>query len=333
MKIIVLTPIRNEEWILDLFLQTCSMFADHIIIADQNSTDRSVEIALKYQKVVLIRNENLNFNEAERQKLLISKARELYGLGHFLLALDADEIIAANSLNVKGWKVIERASVGTVFFFDKPTPLYNLTKALRYKDGFPLGFKDDGSEHIPSLIHSIRIPTPANANKIMIQDIVFVHLCFIRPNIQFSKNRYYCVLESISNCRKVRIRRKMYSFYKPNDYAIGDMGPIEPLWCKAYQDQQILVKHFIEEPYHYMDFEVLKIFKQYGEKKFYNDPIWKFDWEKCRKEAINLNIEGIPCRPIERPSLLRIYILDLVFTIIIKTSTYIRKIQKSLCLR
>lgn len=332
MKIIVLTPIRNEEWILNSFLQTCSMFADHIIIADQNSTDRSVEIALKYQKVVLIRNENLNFNEAERQQLLIAKARELFGLGHFLIALDADEIIAANSINAKGWNTIKQAAVGTVFLFDKPTPLYNLPKALRYKEGFPLGFKDDGTEHTPSLIHSTRIPTPLNAVTIMIKDIVFLHLCFIRPNIQFSKNRYYCVLESINKVRKIRNRRKMYSFYTPNDYAVGSMGPIDPLWYKAYKKHHILIKNFNMEPYYYMDFEVLKIFKQYGEKKFYNDPIWKFDWEKCRKEAINLNIEGIPSTPIKRPSMLRIYIVDLIFDTIIKTTTYIRKLQKSLCL-
>lgn len=34
-----LTPVRNEVWILDRFLKAASFWADHIIIADQMSTD------------------------------------------------------------------------------------------------------------------------------------------------------------------------------------------------------------------------------------------------------------------------------------------------------
>ena len=41
-KIIVVTPIKNEDWILDRFLSVTSQFADLIIIADQNSTDKSM---------------------------------------------------------------------------------------------------------------------------------------------------------------------------------------------------------------------------------------------------------------------------------------------------
>lgn len=326
MKTIVLTPIRNEEWILDQFLQTCSMFADHIIIADQNSTDRSIEIASKYEKVILISNKSANFNEAERQKILISKARELFGLGNFLLALDADEIISADSINAKGWKTIEYAAMGTVFLFDKPTPLFDLPKALRYKNGFPLGFKDDGSEHNPSLIHSTRIPTPNHSVSVLIKDIMFMHLCFVRPNIQFSKNRYYCVLENVNKVRGIRLRRLMYSFYKPNDYAKGDIETINPLWYKDYDNKQISLRNFKEEPYYYMDFEVLKFFKQYGEKKFYNEPIWNFDWEKCRLEAIKRNIYGIPTKEIKGPSLLQKYIVDFTFDVLIKITIFGRKI-------
>ena len=326
MKIIVLTPVRNEEWILDQFLQTCSMFADHIIIADQNSTDRSAEIAAKYEKVIVIQNDNLNFNEAERQILLITKARELFGLGNFLLALDADEIIAANSINSTGWNTIKKAAVGTVFLFDKPTPLFNLPKALRYKEGFPLGFKDDGSAHIPSLIHSVRIPTPKHAVYIMIDDIVFLHLCFVRSNIQFSKNRYYCVLENINKVRKIRLRRFLYSYYKPNDYANGDMVALSPSWYKAYNEKQIILNDFKEDPYFYMDFEVLKIFNQYGEKRFYNDPIWKFDWEACRLQALKLNIKGIPEKKIKRPLFIQILLTDLIFDTLNNISAFKKKI-------
>ena len=36
--LVVLTPVRNEAWILRAFLEATSLWADHIIIADQMST-------------------------------------------------------------------------------------------------------------------------------------------------------------------------------------------------------------------------------------------------------------------------------------------------------
>jgi glycosyltransferase involved in cell wall biosynthesis len=62
-KIVVLTPIKNEEWILERFLSVTSQFADLIIIADQNSTDSSRNICQKYPKVKLIENKSDQYDE------------------------------------------------------------------------------------------------------------------------------------------------------------------------------------------------------------------------------------------------------------------------------
>jgi hypothetical protein len=40
-KIIGVTPVKNEEWLLERFLAVTSRFADHINVADQQSTDGS----------------------------------------------------------------------------------------------------------------------------------------------------------------------------------------------------------------------------------------------------------------------------------------------------
>ena len=77
--VICLTPVRNEEWILDRFLRCASLWADHIIVADQGSDDRSREIARSFPKVTLIRNDSAEFNEPERQKMLIDAARQIPG--------------------------------------------------------------------------------------------------------------------------------------------------------------------------------------------------------------------------------------------------------------
>src|SRR5271154_3152689 len=119
-KIVVLTPVKNEAWILPRFLATTSLWADLIIIADQKSSDESVQICKRFEKVVLIPNENPNFNEAERQLLLIKAARELVPGSRILFALDADEILAANALETAGWQKILKAQPGTAVLLEKP---------------------------------------------------------------------------------------------------------------------------------------------------------------------------------------------------------------------
>jgi glycosyltransferase involved in cell wall biosynthesis len=103
-KIVVVTPVKNEAWILDRFLSVTSQFADQIVVADQESTDKSVAICRKYPKVTVIQNNSSEFNEADRQKLLINKARELVPEHKIILALDADEILAANALKTTSWQ-------------------------------------------------------------------------------------------------------------------------------------------------------------------------------------------------------------------------------------
>ena len=55
-QLIVLTPVRNEAWVLRAFLTATSLWADKIIIADQMSTDGSREICKEFPKVILLDN-------------------------------------------------------------------------------------------------------------------------------------------------------------------------------------------------------------------------------------------------------------------------------------
>src|SRR6266550_4777142 len=111
-KIVVLTPVKNEEWILDQFLSVTSQFADLIIVADQSSTDNSRQICSKFSKVHLIANESEIYDEATRQQLLIKTARQLVPGRRILLALDADELLAADSINSPGWQAMLDADPG-----------------------------------------------------------------------------------------------------------------------------------------------------------------------------------------------------------------------------
>ena len=113
-----MTPVRNEAWVLRAFLESTTRWADYIIIADQMSTDGSREIAQEYDKVILIDNKNPEFNEAERQAMLVNKAREISaGRDTLLWGLDADELLAADFRGTKDWEHIIHSVPGDVFWF------------------------------------------------------------------------------------------------------------------------------------------------------------------------------------------------------------------------
>lgn len=113
-RIIVLTPVKNEEWILKLFLDVTTRFADMVVVADQHSSDATVDICRKYSSVHVIHNEDTTYDERSRQSLLIQEARRLAPGPRILLALDADEIMAADALDTVGWHAMLNADPGTV---------------------------------------------------------------------------------------------------------------------------------------------------------------------------------------------------------------------------
>lgn len=71
--LVVVTPVRNEAWVLDAFLTCVSSWADYIVVADQHSTDGSREIAAKYEKVILVDNDAAEMNQAAARLLLFNR--------------------------------------------------------------------------------------------------------------------------------------------------------------------------------------------------------------------------------------------------------------------
>ena len=77
--LIVLTPVRNEAWILPAFLKATSLWADYIIIADQMSTDGSRDIYAQYEKVILVDNPRTEMHQARTRQLLFDAAKKIEG--------------------------------------------------------------------------------------------------------------------------------------------------------------------------------------------------------------------------------------------------------------
>src|SRR5690606_23091846 len=165
------------------------------------------------------KNNSHDFNEAFRQKLLINTARERFGIGNVILAIDSDELLNYDALNSEEWSKIQSAPIGTVLYFEKPTYFDGTNHVIRYDEygGWPLGFIDDGSEHNPAYIHSTRIPTKENSPKLFLNDIKFLHCNLLSLRRQRSKVRYYCILETLSKTKSWRHRVMIYN--KNYDYS------------------------------------------------------------------------------------------------------------------
>lgn len=305
-KIIVLTPLKNEEWILDQFLTITSLFADSIIIANQNSTDNSRNICLRFPKVYLVENTS-EFNEDKRQILLIETARSLFPEEQrILICLDCDEILSSDSLGYKAsWDKLISLKPGTSIFVEKPDLLFELKKCIRWRNNyFPIGYVDDGIPHTPTSIHSKRIPDNPIGEKIYVHDIKVLHFAHTRKNVQSAKQRYYSVLENIKNLTPVYQRRFVYKcFYEDSHYPQGNIEDVPPEWLKAWDDMKINIRKLSDVDYSWHDFEILYHFKKYGYRKFYMDDIWNFDWEGCRQIALKMG-KDVPLSPVQRPGIL-----------------------------
>jgi glycosyltransferase involved in cell wall biosynthesis len=266
-KVICLTPIKNEAWILDKFLSAASLWADHIIIADQMSDDGSREIALKYGKVVLVDNKSAEFNEPERQKLLIDEARKITG-EKLLIALDADEFISGNAFSSNAWERMLTASRGTVFKFKWPFIDSDFKKYWGGDEAkMPFAYMDDGAEHLGKKIHSTRIPFPKAARIEKINDFVIMHYQFTDWKRMESKHRWYQCFERIQSPEKssIEIFRQYNHMYRVQDL---DKCDIPQEWFTYYLKHDVSIKTINITGTYYWDKEVANFIKTYDKGYF-----------------------------------------------------------------
>lgn len=216
--IIVMTPVRNEAWVLHAFLKATSTWADHIIVADQMSTDGSRDIYPLYEKVIVIDNNNPDFNEAERQAMLVAKAREVAaGRDCILFGLDADEIFAANYKETEDWKKILNSIPGDVFWFKWAEISPN---QKQYGDSvfYPWMFHDDGKEPHGNYVrkmHSMRIPYPIDEKQMYyVNDFRVLHLAYLNMNRVASKCRFYMYVDCEMNKRSIIDLSRNYRYNK-----------------------------------------------------------------------------------------------------------------------
>lgn len=290
-KLICLTPVKNEAWILDRFLACASTWADHIIIADQHSTDSTREIAGRYEKVILVNNDSKEFNEPDRQKLLLEEGRKISGDKVFI-ALDADEFLSANFSTSAEWQQILQADPGTVFRFSWINVLPD------YKRGWIIGnspwaFADDGTAHAGQQIHSLRIPLPEHGKYVDLSEIKVLHYQYTDWARMQSKHCWYLCYECIHFPEKkavtlYRMYHHMYVYLKRNKYT----QPLQPVWFDGYEKQHIDMKTVNRHEY-WWDREVIDMMLAHGTKKFAKAYLWYRDWNQIKKKYYPDNLTDL----------------------------------------
>lgn len=262
-----MTPVKNEEWIIEKFLTAVSFWADHIIIADQLSEDKTKEIALKFDKVIYVENNSKEFNEPERQKLLIDEARKISGK-KLLFALDADEFISSNAFLTDEWKNMLKAEPGTVFKFKWPFIDKSFKKYWAGDEAkMPFAYMDDGTEHNGTKIHSVRIPYPDNAKVVEIYSFVVMHFMYTDWKRMQSKHRWYQCYErcQFPNKSAIAIFRRYNHMYGINE---EDMKKIPEEWFLGFEHLSVNLREVKYQPQYYWDQLVESMVEKYGVEYF-----------------------------------------------------------------
>jgi len=280
-KIIVITPVRNEAWVLEAFLTHCSSWADRIIIADQNSTDGSREIAASFPKVTLIDNPTDEWIEYICRTSLLKEVCQEEG-DKIIFALDADEFLSEGFQKTNGWKKILESTTNEIFCFR----WFNLYEDFSHGRVDGLGaewvahYTDDVdivSEYIAReqhAVHCARVPCleGEKCKYTMIEDIHFVHLGNMNRHRMRNKLDFYQVVNIDKNPQK----SSPLSMYRNYTLAVNMTAPIvsPPIHLTTKTGVDITPKvHLSDHGQHYID-EIVSILKREGYHKFRKLCIW-----------------------------------------------------------
>lgn len=279
--LVVLTPVRNEAWILHAFLKATSLWADYIIIADQMSTDGSREIYSQFEKVILVDNPREEMHQARTRQLLFEAAKKIEG-DKILFALDADEFLSGDFLNTIGWQTILNSEPGDIFWFRWINLLPQVDKYTKSQPFYwvaHLSETDMDGVFPDNHIHEWRLPWPKKVkNEYLIDDISFIHFARVNVQRQVNKEIFYQVSTAYNDTKYSGVKLfRHYQMYHPiskeevldipNDvYAFYEKHNLD-IWSEI---------HLNDIGQHYVD-ATLIYFKEKGLKHFSKLDIWDSD--------------------------------------------------------
>lgn len=272
MKIIGITPIKNESPFIDSFASSLSKVCDKIIILDDNSDDDSLELLKKYEKVEVIKFENDN-NWGSKRGYLFNLARD-YGATH-MVGLDADEAFTANA--IENFDIItssiKEGQRCTLHWLPMWKSLYeyrddNSIWSNSYKD---FVICDDGKmNYSGNWIHEPRLPIVSPTKEIGSSVGAVFHFQFSSWEAFQIKQSWYRCLERVKNQNKSVFEiNNTYSITLDDNNFKNTKAPIE--W---YND---VILPDLEKIYHNTTWRLNQIkdwFNIYGVDFFKDLDIW-----------------------------------------------------------
>ena len=302
--VVCLTPVRDEAWILERFLVCASLWADHILIADQGSEDGSREIARRHAKVTLIENANSHYDEGARQRLLIDASRAIPGR-RVLVALDADESLSANVRDSLEWRTALSAPPGTVIRVPWINLLPGADKAWVPPEPIAFGFVDDGRAHSGEPIHSARVPAPRDAPSVDVSEVGVLHYQYLDKRRMRAKQRWYQCFERVEFPEK-RPSEIYRQYHHMDAWPADQIHPVPPESLTAFSDlgvADVEIEPAGQDVWHR---RILELMRQYGTDTFRRVDIWDVDWGV---EAARLGVDfaegslSDPRTPVDRAAL------------------------------
>lgn len=274
-KLICLTSVLNEAWFLDRFLQCASLWADHIIIGDQGSTDGSAEIAQRYEKVIFFENKRTGeMNEGEYRTPLFEKARQIEG-PKILITLDADEILTPNFDSLE-WNTIRNAKPGTILSL----PIHNLLPNGTYWafGECYTGYVDDGEPFVKGMIHAPRTIVPYGHDVLKCNEICVLHYKFMDWSRMMDRNRWYQCYEAVHRLSyPVSIFRR---YHQIDTIPLSERKQWPEQWQNGYAQYGIEITSVLHKFNPMWDEQIINYMVEYGADYFRHLNIWDVNWNE-----------------------------------------------------
>ncbi len=277
-------PVKNEDWILDFSLSCASLWADHIIVADQNSTDRTPDICRSFEKVILINNNEVKLNMSFARQLLLDKARE-FGTDNILFCLDADEVLSANNADdIIFQNTLNNLLPGQSIALEWLNLWGNLN-TIR-KDGIwgwsykHFIFRDDGIGRFWTIATSEpRMPEIYMHNTVRVETVKNLHYQFVDRSRMLAKQRRYRIYDYLNaENRNFWKALKINLTYYPTKYLwLVKIFPILPLWVYP---SEFLKKIRLDNASYWYNFDILNQIKIHGTTFFSYLDIWDTNWKE-----------------------------------------------------
>ncbi|HKB11807.1 MAG TPA: glycosyltransferase family A protein [Vicinamibacterales bacterium] len=274
MKAIALLPVKDEAWVLPHALASLSAFCDVVIVADQNSSDRSREVCRGFPKVVLIESAESRTCTRARWQLL-DAARDYDGC-NLLWSTDADELVspsaAAAFIDARRADLTPGTLVQCQYIHSWNSfaeyRVWDVKYGPQWKE---LAFVDDrrmdwDRANLLSL-HEPRVPIDGAAKTVRGEDLAVLHLQWLMARRTQSRQAWYRCREWLDG-RSARDINERYAATLPTTAA--RTAPVPAAWLGDLTLPDLAADR--DEPW--TDRDLRRWFDEYGPEHFEPLEIW-----------------------------------------------------------